>query len=628
MSAPAALRNLSLADRQHRSTLQVASELRLLHRLAIAYLLLPLGVWLVGWFEWWFGVPAVVLLCAGFGRALGGSWMSRPSTASLVAMALAFCWVMATAAGGIFDLENGDWHEHRTTMLDLGRYPWPTYLPDHFAAYLPRSDAGPTLLRYYLGWYMVPGLAAHWFGPAALNWAVPLWNWAGVALVLALFARHCCGWKAAVSIAILIFFGGMDILRVLALSSWDWLPPIIEGEAGRDVFHWWRRAQRFMGLESPMTSVMWVPQHTIPAGLYALLCMQLRRQPRFLAVSGVLLAAAPFWSAFVAVGLLPFVAVLLRENGLRPFLRWPNLLLAGPLVGLVALYLTSGALDFAHGWIWEVLGWRDAAVKLIVLYVTEFLLLALLLCVVRPELRRDPFFVASVATLLIMPLFIYGHVNDLLRRGALPALIVLAWFCARTVVLRGPSIVWQGGRRRLAFAALAAVLAMGILAPLTELARAFQRSGAFRYEQVGYTTLVDLPAMWRRQNVAQDIPPALRLLLRDPGSSAPRTARGELLSRSVFDIYLDDGRLIYVKDSCTPSELEQWFFVRLVPRNMDDLPAYRARGGFDRGFGYRPALVGGKCVSAVSLPTYPIARLVTGQRIRGQASWTVELVLD
>ena len=40
-----------------------------------------------------------------------------------------------------------------------------------------------------------------------------------------------------------------------------------------------------------------------------LLLLDLRRRPRFLAVSGVVLAAAPFWSAFVAVGLLPLVAV-------------------------------------------------------------------------------------------------------------------------------------------------------------------------------------------------------------------------------------------------------------------------------------------------------------------------------
>ena len=627
------------------------------HRLAIAYLLLPVGVWLVGWFEWWFGVPAAVLLCCGLRHTFGGgfregrrpacapprppqagaapagptpgnTWTPRPSAATAVAAAAALCWVMVTAAGGFFDLQNGDWYEHRTMLLDLGRHPWPVYLPDHLAAYLPqREDAAPTLLRYYLGWHMVPGLAARWLGPAALDWAVPLWTWAGVALLLVLFARGCRGWEAAGAIAMLVFFGGMDLLRVAVLVGWDWIAPIVEGDAGEKAFHWWRGAS-MVDLEPPMLTLMWTPQHFVPAGLYALLCLHLRDRSRFLAASGVVLAAAPFWSAFVAVGLLPFVAVLLRENGLRPFLRWPNLLLAGPLAMLVASYLASGALDFPSGWLWEELGRRRAAIRLPVLYVSEFALLALLLCVVRPGLRREPFFLAGVATLLLLPLYRYGAANDLLKRGALPALILLAWFCARTVVGQGGSILRTGGRRRLALAGLAATLAVGLLVPLTELARAFQRSGAYRHEQVAYTTLVDLPAEWRRQNVTRDVSPALRPLLRGPDRPAPRTARGELLSRSVFDVWLDGGKLIFVKARCTPSELEGRFFVRSIPRDMDDLPAHRARNGFDRGLGTWPEMVGGKCVSAVSLPAYPLARLLTGQRIGKQVRWSVEVAFD
>ena len=56
-------------------------------------------------------------------------------------------------------------------------------------------------------------------------------------------------------------------------------------------------------------------------------------------MSGLVLAAAPFWSVFVAIGLLPFVAVLLLQNGIRPFLRWQNLVLALPLAGLLTIYL-------------------------------------------------------------------------------------------------------------------------------------------------------------------------------------------------------------------------------------------------------------------------------------------------
>ena len=73
-------------------------------------------------------------------------------------------------------------------------------------------------------------------------------------------------------------------------------------------------------------------------------------------------------------------------NGVRPFLRWPNLCLAGPLFGVVVLYLTSGAMDLPHGWLWQREGydWPRLMRRLPLFYLTEFLLLAVLLAVVRP----------------------------------------------------------------------------------------------------------------------------------------------------------------------------------------------------------------------------------------------------
>ena len=134
----------------------------------------------------------------------------------------------------------------------------------------------------------------------------------------------------------------------------------------------------------------------------------------------------------MAVGLLPLLAVVLWMNGVRPFLRWPNLCLAGPLFGVVVLYLTAGAMDFPHGWMWQREGydWPRLMRRLPLFYLTEFLLLVVLLAAVRPVVRREPFFIAAVATLLLLPLYWYGKWNDLLLRGSLPALLVLGWLCA------------------------------------------------------------------------------------------------------------------------------------------------------------------------------------------------------
>ena len=83
-------------------------------------------------------------------------------------------------------------------------------------------------------------------------------------------------------------------------------------------------------------------------------------------------------------------------------------------------------------------------------------------------------------------------------------------------------------------------------------------------------------------------------------------------------MYLDHGTLIYVKDRCAPEDVASVFFAKVVPVNPEDLPAVRRwrglryeplRGTFSERFGDR-------CLSGISLPTYPVDRIVTGQQVR------------
>ena len=607
--------------------------LPMLHRLAVVYLMLPVVVWLVGWFEWWLGLPAAALLVGALRRPLSGRWRLRaPTPAEAAVLAVAALWVLATAAGGVFDPRNPDFFSYQVILLDLGRHPWPTYLPDPLAAWRPAPAEGPPatppLLRYYLGWHMVPGLAAHWLGPAALSWAVALWTWAGVALVALLFTRGRRGWALVVALAVLVFFSGVSFASLPAIMSfaglpaikgWEWVYWAIEHRDWYIFLTYELRSLRIWSLTATLKSA---PHHFLAAGLYALLCLHLCRQPRFLAVLGVLLAAAPFWSAFVAVGLLPLLAAVLWMNGVRPFLRWPNLCLAGPLFGLVVLYLTSGAMDFPHGWMWQRDGydWPRLMRRLPLFYLTEFLLLAVLLAVVRPAVRREPFFIAAVATLLLLPLYWYGKWNELLYRGSLPALLVLGWLCAGAVARGGGALVRRGGlRRRTAFAGLVLVLGLGALNPVADLVWSFQDYGPYRYEHAeGYTTLVDLPPEWRRQRIARDPPDLLRRLLREPAPFPERRIPDEPVIQSGLDVYLDHGTLIYVKDRCTPEDVEGFIFAKVAPVSPEDLPADRRRQGLRYDQLYHTGLerFGDRCLAGRSLPTYPVDHVVTGQRAR------------
>ena len=108
------------------------------------------------------------------------------------------------------------------------------------------------------------------------------------------------------------------------------------------------------------------------------------------------------------------------------------------------------------------------------------------------------------------------------------------------------------------------------------------------------------------------------VLARDPAAS------------SVFDVYLDDNAIVYVKNDCTDAEADTYFFLHLFPKASEDLPFYRQQHGFDN-LDFLLWQYGGKsgdrCVAVVPLPAYPIASVRTGQYDETGELWSVEFAL-
>ena len=102
----------------------------------------------------------------------------------------------------------------------------------------------------------------------------------------------------------------------------------------------------------------------------------------------------------------------------------------------------------------------------------------------------------------------------------------------------------------------------------------------------------------------------------------------ELVARSEFDVYLDEGKLYYVKEPCAAKDTQAGFFLHVVPKDENDLPDHRRKHGFDNidfDFDVRGVLFDGKCAAAVSLPQYAIARITTGQFDGADRIWEVDL---
>ena len=604
-------------------------ELPLVHRLAMAYLLAPVAVWLLGWFHWWVGVPATALLAVGTWKALSGSWrLGRPSRTTVVLAVAAGAWVMTTPAGGVFTVA-GDWGTHRAILLDLTRGGWPTYPVDYL------RDASP-LLRYYLGWHMLPALAARWLGPWALNWAVPLWTWCGTALVVFLFARGLPTLRAALlAVAVLVFFSGMDIVELVLNEGMADVAGMIRerldpawAQDRRLEFVRTPSSPMFLEYQSHMLTLQYTPQHFLPAGLATLLMIQLREHRRFLEAIGVVLAGCLFWSSLLSTGLLVLaVAMLVKNRNARHVASWRNVFVAVPLAALIALYLTSGAVDFGRGWLWELYDDRfRMATDVLLLYAAELVVLVLLLWRLDPQVVRDPLFVAAVAMLLVAPWYYYGSAvfSEWSTRFTVPALVVLAHYAARAVVGRrtGPRILRT---RRV----LLVVLATGAVTVVWDMGLLMHNPRLQPYETLGSTLMVDTRPRVTRQRGAYEVRPPLDMLLRD--HEADEADKGTLLIRSAYDVYLRDNRIVYVARECSRDDGQDRtrFYADIYPTDPRDLPPGRADSGHERiDFRLIPRWhykEGAGCVLPIRLPAYDIVRIETGQIAPdGRPLWDAE----
>ena len=114
-----------------------------------------------------------------------------------------------------------------------------------------------------------------------------------------------------------------------------------------------------------------------------------------------------------------------------------------------------------------------------------------------------------------------------------------------------------------------------------------------------------------------------------------RVATREPNARGRYDVYLDDGALLYVKEGCPQEDREEEpaasFFLHVVPLNLQQATPDVADRGFanrDFAFATHGAVLGETCVLRARLPAFPVRTARTGQHVRGQGElWSVDVAL-
>jgi len=100
---------------------------------------------------------------------------------------------------------------------------------------------------------------------------------------------------------------------------------------------------------------------------------------------------------------------------------------------------------------------------------------------------------------------------------------------------------------------------------------------------------------------------------------------------AAFDLYLQDNRLIDLRETCNAADTAANFFLHILPADVADLPAERRDSGFanlDFALARRGGHFDGKCMAVLFLPPYPIKAIRTGQHIPGPGEvWAAELTV-
>lgn len=386
---------------------------------ALVYLALPNLLFLLGWFR--IGPALLLLAVAVYLLAAALRVLARPAssayapTAFLVILLTSALWSVF-GGGSHFMYANPDWEIRDAVLGDLIHTNWPVY---YFSA------AGePLILRSAIGFFLPMAVFGKWFGLAHLDLAVYFWTVAGVLLFLLLLPLPGrVGWRLALSLALAVFFSGMDLVgQFIATESWPEFPLRME---------WWAP----LSYPSLTNQLLWAPNHCLPIWIVTLLYWRHRQRDELFQVMAAALSLSLIWTPFAAPALLPFAALAaitaVRRHGWGA-IPWTScaaaLVFALPLSAFLLTdaapiqgSLTRASSPAAPGTGYALQPFSAHTYALFVC--CEFLFLALVLA---PHVRRDKIeFWLAVFILLALPFVRLGPSNDLGLRLSTPALIVL-----------------------------------------------------------------------------------------------------------------------------------------------------------------------------------------------------------
>ena len=294
-----------------------------------------------------------------------------------------------------------DWEKHFTVLNTLVEYSWPPVVNVHEQTWF---------LRYYLAWYVVPALFTKIFGSQLLTVFMFIWTATGVFTALFLAFKGLCRVSHLfIAVTVFFIFSGLDII-----GAW------LNGNIPNLYPHWPQIWAGWGEIWPALTGLAWTPQHVI--GGWVAACMFLFNRNLAIKYGAVIIALTALWSPFCAIGLIPIAIWAVFKDGYKTAIT-PQNLLAAPLIALcVGMYLSQGASQVPFMFVWE--HEKFSIISFMLFIVFEFLLAIVILYLSR---KTDRSLIITLGVFLTaLCLVRFGVLNDLLMRGAIPAICIMS----------------------------------------------------------------------------------------------------------------------------------------------------------------------------------------------------------
>jgi hypothetical protein len=487
------------------------------------YLALPYFVFFGGWLRQPYSTLFILLLIAalvaGFRAASKLCSTSAAQDAQVSARTVALfllpvvivALIAGTGGWGFQSPLDSDWYKHNSILRDLVTEPWPVI-------YDIRNER--VMLTYYVAHQLPAALAGKLWGWQAANHVLFLYTLVGLCLA-ALWVLVLTGTRRWWFIGVFLAFSGMDVVgQMYSIYNQYGVSPEAVGQLQDRIsnfrhLEWWP-GWGFAQFSSMAALINMVPNQAIPGWLFTALILKDAESPNLHTAGLFYLGLCTLWAPFVALGLFPFVVVLVfchwrgkhyDAQTLRQVFSLLNV--CGLLVGaLVAIYFVARFEayvlpiavdgDYREYITFTFRRLPDHFLKWYFLFVMlEFAVLHGLLFWYL-QLQKEPMFaklrgllILSACILFALPVLNWGWNNEPAMRSSIPALFVTALITIR--VLGDPPRGLQASCVRLA---IWGVVLVGSLNAAVEFGR--QVNGVY---QQG--TLVAVPESGEIQTIFQ-----------------------------------------------------------------------------------------------------------------------------